>query len=73
MNVGTFFVAFRVCTKTISRPSPRGNSIDCEPRLIKQRSQVQISSPFIFVWICQKKKKKKKKQYRGLEDEVCTK
>jgi hypothetical protein len=39
--------------------SSRGNSIGCEPRLIKRRSQDRIPHLPTLVWTCQKKKKKK--------------
>jgi hypothetical protein len=39
--------------------SPRGSSISCEPRLMKQRLQVRIPPPPTLAWTCQKKKKKK--------------
>jgi hypothetical protein len=41
-------------TKSFQILSPRGSSIGCEPRFMKQRSQVRI-----LAWTCQKKKKKK--------------
>jgi hypothetical protein len=37
--------------------SPRSSSIDCEPCLMKRRSQVRIPPPPTLAWTCQKKKK----------------
>ena len=45
-------------SKIVKEMSPRGSSIGCGLRLIKQRSQVRIPSPPSLVWTCQKKKKK---------------
>jgi hypothetical protein len=48
--------------------SPNGNSIGCEPRLMKRRSQVRIPLPLPLHGHVQKKKKKRKKEEE--EDDI---
>jgi hypothetical protein len=59
-----------MCVEIKRYASPRGSSIDCEPRLMKRRSQVRILFPLPLRGHVKKKKKKKKEIKRYVNARV---